>query len=149
LTFTSLLTMSSGPSRPLPELNSVLVVGGCGFLGHQVVKAFLAHLSKPVVSVSSRNPTVNRVEGATYYTGDATNSVQLLEIISKIKPRVVINTASILPPTGSSAIPDPKVYFEVNVKSALEVHPAAKFGTFSLRSRAFLLRERRQTRLER
>ena len=114
-------TLSTMYSRPLPELDSFLVVGGCGFLGHHIVKALLAHPSKPSVSVVSRNPTVNLVEGASYHTGDITNITQVHQLIRKIKPRVIINSVSTLPPIGSSTTPDPKVYFNSNVRS-IEAH---------------------------
>ena len=77
-----------------PALAHVLVIGGCGFLGSHIVRAFLEHSSRPIVSVASRSPTHNLLEGANYYACDISNQPALESLMSTLKPEIVINTAS-------------------------------------------------------
>lgn len=115
---------------PAPKsLGTVLVVGGCGFLGLHVVDQLLNFPSEKDHSettlslgpnkgrytlqydpLSTRYPsydqsttkvhaldlrcTRNRLPGCTYHEADITNAEQLLEVFKKVKPNVVINTAS-------------------------------------------------------
>lgn len=109
--------------RPTLELGSVLVVGGCGFLGWHIVDQLLnfpsetdasVALSKPEgdsrfdnprladryprcvakVSVLDLRTANNRLPGAQYYDGDITSEESLLAIFRKVKPDVVIHTAT-------------------------------------------------------
>ncbi len=121
--------MVSDSSAPI-KLGKVLVVGGCGFLGYNVVDQLLNFPSEddlppanpPIPKTSSSaDPTLrsfpslrsrypvyedteihvldlrcthNRLRGATYHQGDLCDPDSLLAIFRKIKPEVVINTAS-------------------------------------------------------
>jgi len=78
------------------DLGVVLVVGGCGFLGSNIVK-LLCLPERPLatsVHVFSRNPTHNLHPDATYHAGDISNYQQVAALFSKIKPNVIIHTAS-------------------------------------------------------
>jgi sterol-4alpha-carboxylate 3-dehydrogenase (decarboxylating) len=77
-----------------PHLGTVLVVGGCGFLGHHVVKFLLEEPTCTSVAVMSRRPTKNHFKGVTYHIGDITNIEQVRLILEQVKPNVIINTAS-------------------------------------------------------
>jgi sterol-4alpha-carboxylate 3-dehydrogenase (decarboxylating) len=83
---------------PLPPptipLGTVLVVGGCGFLGHHIVRELLNDPSCTAVAVMSRDPSMNRYEGVTYLTGDIVSRADVERIINQVKPNVIINTAS-------------------------------------------------------
>ena len=79
----------------------ILVIGGCGFLGHHIVKAFLDHPSHPTISVISRSPTHNFLEGANYYPCDISDQSALDSIFSTLKPTIVVNTASPLANAGA------------------------------------------------
>ncbi|KAI9703715.1 MAG: erg26, C-3 sterol dehydrogenase [Candelina mexicana] len=74
-------------------LGSVLVIGGCGFLGYELV-CLLTKESKCSVSVLSRSPREPRVNGVSYYQCDITDINLLRSLILEIKPCVIIDTAS-------------------------------------------------------
>lgn len=105
------------------ELGTVLVVGGCGFLGWHIVDHLLnfpsetdpsAALPKPegdarfeYPSLRSRYPTYkakvavvdlrtsnNRLPGAEYHEGDITSVESMMKVFGAVKPDVVIHTAS-------------------------------------------------------
>ncbi len=74
-------------------LASVLVIGGCGFLGYEIV----CQLTKEpdcIVSVLSRNPREPRVDGVFYYACDVTDIDSLRALLLRIQPQIVINSAS-------------------------------------------------------
>lgn len=77
-----------------PHLDTVLVVGGCGFLGHHVVKFLLDEPSCTAIAVMSRRPTTRHFPGVTYHIGDITNIEQVRLVLEQVKPNVIINTAS-------------------------------------------------------
>jgi len=88
--FSASLTGQIMATQPLA---SVLVIGGCGFLGYEVV----CQLTKEpdcIVSVLSRNPREPRVDGVFYYACDITNIESLRALLRKIQPQIVIHTAS-------------------------------------------------------
>ena len=82
-------------------LSHVLVIGGCGFLGYHIVKAFLNHPSHPTISVISRSPTHGLLEGANYHPCDISDQSALESILSTLKPKIVVNTASPLANAGA------------------------------------------------
>ncbi|KAL8636340.1 MAG: hypothetical protein Q9228_006254 [Teloschistes exilis] len=75
---------------------SVLVIGGCGFVGFHIVKALLEHRVWSV-HVISRNPSQNRVEGAHYHTGSILVPQQIQCTLAAVAPAVIIHAASPLP----------------------------------------------------
>ena len=104
-------------------LGSVLVVGGCGFLGWHIVDQLLnfpsetdpsaalpkitddARFKLPLlgdryprcvakVSVVDLRTTNNRLPGAQYYDGDITSVDSMMEVFRAVKPDIVIHTAS-------------------------------------------------------
>lgn len=83
-----------------PPLGSVLVIGGCGFLGHHIVQQLLA-LPSTTVSVLDLRTTRNRVPGVNYYDGDITSANSVRDVLATTKPAVIIHTAS---PVASGAV---------------------------------------------
>ncbi|TVY86879.1 Sterol-4-alpha-carboxylate 3-dehydrogenase, decarboxylating [Lachnellula willkommii] len=78
------------------NLGNVLVIGGCGFLGHHIVN-LLHDTYTSQISVLDLSTTRNRrpdSDGVTYYDGDITSLSSLVPIFEKAKPDVVIHTAS-------------------------------------------------------
>ncbi len=94
-------------------LGNVLVIGGCGFLGHHIVN--LLHESyNAKISVVDLRTTRNRrpdSDGVKYFDGDITSLDALLPIFEKTKPDVVIHTAS---PTLVDGLRE--LYYKVNVE---------------------------------
>lgn len=76
------------------QIGSALVIGGCGFLGHHIVKALLAEATCTSVSVMSRDPFKRRFPDVAYHVGDITKPEHVENIIDQVKPNIIINTAS-------------------------------------------------------
>ncbi len=82
----------SSTVRPV-FIQSVLVVGGCGFLGHHIVSR-LAETSAAKVSVLDLQTTRNRFANVSYYDGDITSVIDVSSVLQNVKPQVIIHTAS-------------------------------------------------------
>ena len=77
-------------SKPLDR---VIVIGGCGFLGHHIVRLLLEN-NATNVSVLDLRTVRNRIDGADYYDADITSPEQVSSVFEKTKAAVVIHTAS-------------------------------------------------------
>ncbi|MCJ1447642.1 MAG: erg26, C-3 sterol dehydrogenase [Stictis urceolatum] len=99
------------PAPAIPRIDNVLVIGGCGFLGHHIVQQLLDSGSSSI-SVLDLRTTRNRLSGVTYYNGDITSSDDVTTVLEKVKPAAIIHTAS---PVASAGNPD-SLYDLVNVK---------------------------------
>ncbi|MCJ1370279.1 erg26, C-3 sterol dehydrogenase [Loxospora ochrophaea] len=84
---------SEESSKSPKSLGSVLVVGGCGFVGHHIVQQLLESYSAQV-SVLDLRTNRNRFSSVTYYDGDITSSSDVESVLQKAKPAVIIHTAS-------------------------------------------------------
>ncbi|KAI4120496.1 MAG: hypothetical protein LQ338_006978 [Usnochroma carphineum] len=84
--------MASDDRHPL-DLGSVLVIGGCGFLGHHIVRQLL-EVYTCTVSVLDLRTTNNRFPNVSYHNGDITSPDSLRPIFTQVQPTVVIHTAS-------------------------------------------------------
>ncbi|KAI9798845.1 MAG: hypothetical protein M1825_004968 [Sarcosagium campestre] len=79
------------------SLGSVLVVGGCGFLGHHIVSLLISAGNVSKVSVLDLRTTRNRQPHSAqvaYYDGDITSPESIEPVFAAAKPDVVIHTAS-------------------------------------------------------
>ena len=100
---------------------TVLVVGGCGFVGYHIVNAFVEDSTWSSIHVMSRNPSQNRVKSAQYHSGSLTSFEQVRSLLADIQPSLIIHTAS---PTeiGNAG----NAYFhETNVKGTQNLLKAA------------------------
>ena len=79
-----------------PNLGKVLVVGGCGFLGHHVVDLLLRDYAATVSVVDLRCSNNRRpdADGVRYFEGDITDADRLAAVFDETRPDVVIHTAS-------------------------------------------------------
>lgn len=76
----------------MQNLGSVIVVGGCGFLGHQIVSQLLETTTE--VSVLDVRTDRNRLPSVTYHEGDISSVKDVLSVFEYVRPAVVIHTAS-------------------------------------------------------
>lgn len=74
----------------------ILVVGGCGFLGHHIVSQLLESYSVQI-SVLDLRTDRNRHSAVSYYDGDITSQSSVLEVLAVVKPWIIIHTASPVP----------------------------------------------------
>jgi sterol-4alpha-carboxylate 3-dehydrogenase (decarboxylating) len=95
---------------PEQSLGSVLVVGGCGFLGHQIVKRLLETDICTDISVLDIRTDRNRLLNVTYFDGDICSESAVLSVFDRVRAQVVFHTAS--PPALSR---DLGFYIKVNV----------------------------------
>lgn len=75
-------------------IGSALVIGGCGFLGHHIVRELLNEPTCTSVSVMSRSPFLRKMEGVAYHIGDISNIEHVQHVLEQVRPHVVFNTAS-------------------------------------------------------
>ncbi|KAK4461055.1 sterol-4-alpha-carboxylate 3-dehydrogenase, decarboxylating [Cladorrhinum samala] len=84
-------------SQTKPALGSAMVIGGCGFLGHHVVRLLLRDYICSAISVIDLRCTRNRrpdSDGVKYFEADITDAAKLETIFKEAKPDVVIHVAS-------------------------------------------------------
>ena len=81
------------------SLGSVLVIGGCGFLGYHIVSHLLESYSAQI-SVLDLRTTKNRLPSVNYYEGDIASEADVKSILEKTKPAIIIHTAS--PPSAEN-----------------------------------------------
>ena len=77
-----------------PHFGACLVIGGCGFLGHHIVKFLLNEPTVTSVAVLSRSPFTNRYDNVSYHICDITKSDQVRHVLQQVRPKVIFNTAS-------------------------------------------------------
>ncbi|KAH9909890.1 sterol-4-alpha-carboxylate 3-dehydrogenase like protein [Xylariomycetidae sp. FL2044] len=93
---------------------SYLVTGGCGLQGASIVETLRARHPTRRVTVLSRNPTANRVEGVTYIAGDITSREAVRGALAASGATVVFHVAGTITATRAP-IPD-DVVRAVNVE---------------------------------
>jgi sterol-4alpha-carboxylate 3-dehydrogenase (decarboxylating) len=105
-----------------PPLGNVIVIGGCGLLGHHVVRYLLEHGSKPTeISVFDISTKRNRLSGINYITGDLSAKSDVLTAFDRVKPNVIINTA--LP---DAMTPNKEVFWRCNVTGVQNIIECAQ-----------------------
>ncbi|MCJ1257349.1 erg26, C-3 sterol dehydrogenase [Lignoscripta atroalba] len=92
------------------EMGSVLVIGGCGFLGHHIVTQLTSGTSARV-SVLDLRTTSNRVRSVSYYDGDITSVTDVRSVLRQVRPEIIIHTAS---PIATARNTD--LFYKVNIE---------------------------------
>jgi sterol-4alpha-carboxylate 3-dehydrogenase (decarboxylating) len=75
-------------------LGTVLVTGGCGFIGSFITEAFAAEPSCTRLVVASRTPNNFCLPEVEYRSCDFTKSEQVKALLDDIQPRTIIHTVS-------------------------------------------------------
>jgi sterol-4alpha-carboxylate 3-dehydrogenase (decarboxylating) len=86
--------MQQGKESSSALLGTVLVTGGCGFVGSFITQAFASDPSCSRVVVVSRNPNKNRISEAEYLSCDILDTQQAKKLLDEIQPRVIVHTVS-------------------------------------------------------
>jgi sterol-4alpha-carboxylate 3-dehydrogenase (decarboxylating) len=104
-------------------LGNVLVIGGCGFLGHHIVNLLFSSYQASISVIDLRTIRNRRADGdgVQYFDADITSLEALLPIFEKIKPDIVIHTAS-PPGVGNNN----ELYRKVNVEGTRNVIEACQ-----------------------
>ena len=76
------------------NLGHVLITGGCGGLGTQIINLLLERNACTKLSAMDLRPAAEPIAGCEYHFGDLTNEGAMRELFIKIKPSIVIHTAS-------------------------------------------------------
>ena len=97
------------------SLESVLVVGGSGFIGFHIVRHFLQEPGTSV-SVVSRNPWRNALPGVSYHIGDVSKSSSMRDVVLAVQPTVIVHAAC--PPMTSASA---KTYEKIIVKGTRDL----------------------------
>ncbi|KAG4419678.1 hypothetical protein IFR04_007178 [Cadophora malorum] len=80
-----------------PLLGPILVIGGCGFIGSNLVRTLLNDPESGPITVISRKPQHNQHSGASYFTGSIDDETRMRELLFKIQPRIIFHLASAAP----------------------------------------------------
>ena len=97
---------------PKKSLGSVLVVGGCGFLGHHIVDQLVESYDARVTVLDLKTDR-NQNSAATYHDIDITSQSVLQSAFEKIRPDIVIHTAS--PAFVGDEGKNKELYHKVNI----------------------------------
>lgn len=109
-------------SLEMAKLKSVLVVGGCGFVGHHIVDQLLAKDDNIEISVMGRSNGQHRRPQVTYLEGDLLSEDSVKSVFHQVNPQVVINTvAPITFPQKGTA----KSHYKINVDGTMNLLRAA------------------------
>ncbi len=115
----------------MASLGKVMVIGGCGFLGHHVVnllvRDYVPKQTAAGVSVVDLRCDRNRqpdAAGVQYFEADITDVERMTAVLKEAAPDVVIHTAS--PAAQSSTRVADALFYKVNVEGTRTVIDACK-----------------------
>ncbi|KAF2088041.1 NAD(P)-binding protein [Saccharata proteae CBS 121410] len=114
--------MSARSPTQYEQFDSVLVTGGCGFIGHHIVAALLSQ--QPTCKITVLDIAIsNPLPAVSYHKVDIADETALRKVLTSLEyaPRVVIHTAC-SPILGPSA----DLFWRVNVNGARNVLSACQ-----------------------
>lgn len=94
-------------------MDPVLIIGGCGGLGHHIVKQLLEEGDALDITVFDKNIERNRVERVNYVVGDLGSNEDIQRIFRQTMPRVVFHAAS---PMLMGQKNPPSLYEKINIE---------------------------------
>lgn len=110
-----------------PTGETFLVIGGTGFLGHNIASALLSRGESKVHILDLRSaPAHMLLEKAKYHTGDITRLDDLNKVFEEVRPRVVFHTASPLPGVSKEVMEKVNVGGTSNVVEACKANNVRK-----------------------
>lgn len=86
--------------------SSILVTGGVGCIGISIVKCFQQRYPSSRISVvdlqlpSEDQDDPRRIQGVEYYKANMIDYSAMLSVVQKVRPDVVVHTASLIPPAA-------------------------------------------------
>lgn len=75
-------------------MDPVLVLGGCGGLGHHIIKQLLDTKKASDVTAFDVRIDANRVPGAKYVQGSIASEKDVRSVLETVKPKVIMHTVS-------------------------------------------------------
>jgi sterol-4alpha-carboxylate 3-dehydrogenase (decarboxylating) len=110
----------------MASLDPVVVLGGCGSLGHHIVKKLFEAGAKDV-TVFDVNTKTNIVPNAKYVKGSIQNSDDVLQLLQSVKPLTIFHTVS---PSMLGQRNTKQVFDNVNIEGTQNVlDNSTKVGT--------------------
>lgn len=114
-------------SEKRQNLGNVLITGGCGFLGHHIVRVLLRDWDTTAISVVDLKCERNRrpaSDGVQYLEANITDSAKVVEVFDRVRPDVVIHTAS--PPAQASTQSSDELFRRVNIEGTQNIVDACR-----------------------
>lgn len=93
-------------------MDPVLVLGGCGGLGYNIVKQLLDTKKASDVTAFDIKTHINRVPGAKYIKGSITSEEDVRSVLETVKPKIIMHTIS---PDLMGQKNTHKLYEDVNI----------------------------------
>ena len=115
--------MAPSKAATQPLLGTVLVVGGCGFLGMQLVQTLIEDPACGKLYVLDRILRPEQIESVTYLKGSITDASRVNSVLKEVKPQVIFHTAS---PNVTFVTHGNTDFYETNVKGTEILLTAAR-----------------------
>lgn len=102
---------------------SILVTGGCGFIGSNFINDWLLKTNEKIINIDkltyASNIKISKLKNKKYffYKVDIKNKKKILQILNVHEPRAIINFAA--ESHVDNSIQSPKIFFDNNVSSLL------------------------------
>jgi sterol-4alpha-carboxylate 3-dehydrogenase (decarboxylating) len=113
----------STEKKPKPSLGKVLVVGGAGMLGHNIVELLLEMWTADISVLDIVKPRM-KCAGVAYHEGNITDLEATDALMGRIKPDVVIHTASPAPHKEGAVAHE--LFYKVNVEGTQNIVTACQ-----------------------